>query len=121
MSKTLLIFLPLMVIAAGLIHELGHSLTARVFFKKHLRFRFWISDYGIPRYVWGMPFMERWKQKVVAAAGFTTEIASAVLVNVLCGWRSWYALLFLGVALTHLAAYPMYTKGSAFSDFHWFK
>jgi hypothetical protein len=121
MSKTLLISLPLMVIAAGLIHELGHSLTARVFFKKHLRFKFWIGDYGIPRYVWGMPFMEKWKQRVVAAAGFTTEIASAVLVNVLCGWRSWYALLFLGVALTHLAAYPMYTKGSAFSDFHWFK
>lgn len=121
MIKTLLISLPLMVITAGLIHELGHSFAARVFFGRRLRFSFWIGDYGIPRYVWNMPFMEKWKQRVVAAAGFTMELAFAVLVNVACGWRNGYALLFLGVGIAHLAAYPIYTKDSVFSDFHWFK
>ena len=72
MIKTLLISLPLMVIASCLIHELGHSFAARVFFGRRLCFSFWIGDYGIPRYVWGMPFMEKWKQRVVAALSSST-------------------------------------------------
>ena len=114
-------FLLITVLTMGVIHEFGHWFTARVFFGRRLCFSFWIGDYGIPRYVWGMPFMEKWKQRVVAAAGFTTELVFAVLINVACDWRNGYALLFLGAGIAHLAAYPIYTKDSVYSDFHWFK
>ena len=74
--------------------ERGHWLAAR-FFGKQLRFRFAWGRFGVPRFIWDMPYFfmnEGWKVKVIAAAGFGTELFTAVVL--LAAWREfglWYA------------------------------
>ena len=93
-----------------LTHELSHYFAA-LCFGHRLRFRFAWGRFYVPRFVWTMPKMERWKQRVVALAGFCGE---GFVAGALCGagWP-WMALAFAA----HLAAYPFYA-GDA-SDFKW--
>ena len=92
-------------------HEGGHWLAARYFGEK-IKFRFAWGKYCIPRGIWDMPQMERWKQRVVAAAGFGAELFVAAILGAL-GWP-WMA----GVFVAHFVLYPIYA-GEA-SDFKWF-
>lgn len=102
-------------IAACIVHEGGHYLAALAF-GKHIKFRFeWGWLFGvipIPRGVWTMPYMASWKQRIVALAGFGTELACAGAAMAFLRWP--YLLL---VASIHLIAYPFYA-GEA-SDFKW--
>lgn len=105
-------------IAACVIHEGGHYWAAR-FFGKRLRFRFALGRFGVPRFVWDMPLFyqcERWKAKVIAAAGFGAELFAAIVL--LAAWRG-VGIWYTGVAIAHLAAYRWYA-GEA-SDFRWFR
>ena len=110
--------LTIAILLACAIHEGGHYLAAR-FFGHKLKFRFAWGCFGVPRFVWDMPIFyqcERWKTKVIAAAGFGAELFAAVVL--LAAWHEfgrWYA----GVAVAHLAAYRWYA-GDA-SDFRWFR
>ena len=101
-------------ILACIIHEGGHYLAALCFGEK-LKFRFeWGRLFGVvpvPRGVWTMPYMEPWKQRIVAIAGFGTEFAGAGIAVAL-GW-----LWLLLVASCHIVAYPAYAGES--SDFKW--
>lgn len=101
-------------IAACIIHEGGHYVAALCFGEK-LMFRFeWGRLFGVvpvPRWVWTMPSMTEWKQRVVAVAGFGTEFLVAG-VAVALGW-----LWLLLVASCHIIAYPAYAGES--SDFKW--
>ena len=107
------------ILAAGFLaiftHESGHYLAALLFGQK-LKFHFeWGRLFGVipvPRWTWAMPVMEDWKQRIVAAAGFGTEFACALLAQWLFAWP-WLLL----VAALHLLAYPFYA-GEA-SDFKW--
>ncbi len=101
-------------LSAIITHEGGHFLAALVLGHK-LKFRF---EWGrlfvvvpVPRGTWYMPDMARWKQTVVAMAGFLTEFAVAGSAVAL-GW-----LWLLPVASVHLLAYPFYAGSS--SDFNW--
>lgn len=106
------------IILAGMVvcltHEGGHYLTALAFGRK-LKFRFeWGRLFGVvpvPRWVWFMPDMTRWEQKIVASAGFGTEFLCAGIAAEL----GWFWLLL--VASVHLAVYPFYAGDS--SDFKW--
>ena len=99
--------------AACLTHEGGHYLAA-LCFGKRIRFRFkWGWLFGVipvPRGVWTMPWMEQWKQRIIALAGFGVELTCAVLLIVVWPWL-WF------VAGCHLLVYPFYA-GDA-SDFKW--
>ena len=101
-------------LAACVTHEGGHYVTALAFGRK-LTYRFaWGRLFGIvpvPRWVWFMPDMASWKQKVVAAAGFGVEFIAAGSAAAL-GWM-WLLL----AASLHLLAYPLYAGES--SDFKW--
>ena len=92
-------------------HEGGHYVAA-LCFGERLKFRFAWGRWHVPRLVWTMPEMERWKQRAVALAGFMTE---GFVAGALCGagWP-WMAAVFAA----HLGAYPFYA-GDA-SDFAWF-
>lgn len=95
-------------------HEGGHYVAA-LCFGERLKFQFeWGRLFGIvpvPRWVWTMPNMAEWKQRVVAAAGFGVEFLCAGIAVAL-GW-----LWLLLVAAAHIIAYPFYA-GEA-SDFKW--
>jgi hypothetical protein len=95
----------LLILLAPVAHELGHFLTALVF-GHVIKFRFEFKT--VPRFVWNMPDMERWKQRIVAAAGFGLEFALIPL----CG--KYYAAF----AVVHIAAYRFYVGEC--SDFKWF-
>ena len=101
-------------VTACLTHEGGHYVSALAFGRR-LKFRFaWGRLFGVvpvPRGVWTMPFMDRWKQKVVAVSGFGAEFTAAMASTAL-GW-----LWLLPVASVHLLAYPFYAGDS--SDFNW--
>lgn len=101
-------------IIACLTHEGGHYLSALAFGER-LKFRFeWGRLFGVvpvPRWVWTMPYMDGWKQRVVAVAGFGTEFLAAG-VCVALGW-----LWLLLVASCHIVAYPFYAGEN--SDFNW--
>ena len=106
------------ILLAGAIHEGGHYLVAR-FFGHRLRFRFAWGRFGVPRFVWNMPYFfptEMWKAKVIAAAGFGAEFLAAVVL--LAAWRE-FGLWYTSVAVAHLVAYRWYA-GEA-SDFKWFR
>lgn len=103
---------------ACVIHEGGHYFAAAWFGHK-LKFRFAWGRFGVPRFVWNMPYFfptEMWKAKVIAAAGFGAEFFAAVVL--LAAWRE-FGLWYAGVAVVHLTAYPWYA-GVA-SDFKWFR
>lgn len=110
--------LVLATLIACVIHEGGHYWAAR-FFGRRLKFRFEWGRFCVPRFVWEMPLFyqcERWKAKVIAAAGFGAELFAAVIL--LAAWRG-FGLWYAGVAVAHLAAYRWYA-GEA-SDFKWFR
>ena len=92
-------------------HEGGHYLAA-LCFGERIKFRFSFGKYYIPRYLWEMPYMDHWKEKVVAAAGFVSE---AIVAGALAAFDwPWMAVAFVA----HFVAYPFYA-GEA-SDFKWF-
>lgn len=96
-----------------LTHEGGHYLAA-LCFGRRLRFRFAWGRFYVPRFVWDMPHMERWKQQVVAAAGFGMEFVVAMCLALS---PAGFWLMYLCVWV-HLCAYPFYA-GTA-SDLRWF-
>ena len=113
-----MVMLAVAVLAAFVIHEGGHYLAAR-FFGKRLQFRFAWGRFGVPRFIWDMPYFfmnEGWKVKVIAAAGFGTELFTAVVL--LAAWHE-FGLWYASVAVAHLVAYPWYAGES--SDFKWFR
>lgn len=97
--------------ACLVIHELGHFLAALVF-SERLRFRFEWGRFCVPRFVWDMPDVGPWKQRVIAAAGFCFEALAAIVFAV---YGEFLPLLFFAV---HFAAYPFYAGDS--SDFNFF-
>lgn len=91
-------------------HEGGHYFAA-LYFGKRLQFRFEWGGYYAPRLVWAMPEMEPWKQCIVAAAGFGTELLCAVAASVLI-WP-WMMTFFV----LHIGLYRFYARQN--SDFRW--
>ena len=115
MQLNILLNLAVAGVVALVTHEGGHYLAA-LFFGERLNFRFeWGKLFGIvpvPRWVWTMPDMAEWKQRVGAVAGFGTEFVCAGAAMA-AGWP--YLLM---VAALHILAYSFYA-GEA-SDFKWF-
>lgn len=98
------------VLAAIAFHEGGHFLAALAF--GH-RLHFYRKGF---RFLWTMPDMARWKQRVVAVAGFGAEFLIAGALAACCpSWAQWY----VPVALLHLVLYPHYA-GEA-SDFKFWR
>ena len=93
------------VMAAFLIHEAAHYLTARLYGHK-LVFR----RQGI-RYVWDMPEDTPVRQRLIALSGFGAEILAVPIFYCAGLWAYPY------VAVVHLAAYSFYAGD--YSDFRW--
>ena len=114
MQLNILLNLAVAGVVALVTHEGGHYLAA-LCFDERLKFRFeWGKLFGVvpvPRWVWTMPDMAEWKQRVVAVSGFGVEFLVAG-VAVALGW-----LWLLLVASCHIIAYPFYAGDS--SDFKW--
>lgn len=109
--------LALCVVAAATTHELGHYAVAR-YLGQSISFRFewgWLGIVPIPRGLWYMPDIERWKQRTIALGGFTLEIALAILLKSVFGTA--FLCYYLTVTLVHLFLYPFYAGGA--SDFKW--
>ena len=87
------------VVLAGLIHELGHHLTALTF-GHHLVFR----RQGF-RFIWDMPNDTPQHQRLIALAGFGAEIFFAPVIYFLLPY-------YPVVAILHLIAYPFYAGSS---------
>ena len=96
----------LSVVFAGLIHELGHYLTALTF-GHHLVFR----RQGF-RLIWDMPNDTPQHQRLIALSGFGVEILFAPLLYFAGLW------LYPWAVAVHLMAYPFYAGES--NDFKWF-
>ena len=103
----LMLNLILSVVLAGLIHELGHYLTALTF-GHHLVFR----RQGI-RFIWDMPSDTPQHQRLIALSGFGTEIVFAPLLYLAV------SRLYPWVVAVHLMAYPFYAGD--YNDFGWGK
>jgi hypothetical protein len=103
----LMLNLILSVVLAGLIHELGHYLTALTF-GHHLVFR----RQGI-RFIWDMPNDTPQHQRLIALSGFGTEIVFSPLLYLAGLW------LYPWVVAVHLMAYPFYAGD--YNDFRWGK
>ena len=103
----LMLNLILSVAIAGLIHELGHYLTALTF-GHHLVFR----RQGV-RFVWDMPSDTTQRQRIIALAGFGLELMFCPLL--------YFAglTLYPWVVVAHLMAYPFYAGD--YNDFRWGK
>jgi hypothetical protein len=106
---TLILEILLMVAAAGLIHELGHLIAARIL-GHTLRFRL---EFGkpimIPRGIWTMPPNLTYLQKnFIALSGFLCEFLAAILAQ---------DVLFFGIVALHSFLYPLYAGEK--SDFQW--
>ena len=97
----------LSIIFAGLIHELGHYLTALTF-GHHLVFR----RQGF-RFIWDMPNDTPQHQRLIALSGFGVEILFAPLLYLAGLW------LYPWVVAIHLMAYPFYAGD--YNDFGWGK
>ena len=105
-EKMMLIIEILLSIAmAGLIHEMGHYLTA-MFLGHTLEFR----RQGI-RWIWDMPNDTPQHQRLIALSGFGAEIVFAPLLYFAGLW------LYPWVVAIHLMAYPFYAGEC--SDFQW--
>ncbi len=112
-----LLMLVLAIVACLAVHEGGHFLLARVF-GHTIAFRFeWgllFGKFPVPRFIWDMPEMEKWKQQIVAVAGFGLEFIVGTALF-LTGWD--FAPIYGGVAAVHLIAYKFYAGED--SDFKW--
>ena len=103
----LIVEILLSVAIAGLIHELGHYLTALTF-GHHLVFR----RQGF-RFIWDMPEDTPKHQRLIALSGFGVEIVFAPLLYLAGLW------LYPWVVAVHLMAYPFYAGD--YNDFGWGK
>ena len=101
----LMLNLILSVAIAGLIHEMGHYLTALTF-GHHLVFR----RQGF-RFIWDMPEDTPKHQRLIALSGFGAEIVFAPL---LCFVGLW---VYPFVVVGHLVAYRFYA--GEYSDWKW--
>lgn len=103
------------VMAAFLMHEAGHFLTA-LCFGYVLPFKFaWgrLFKVRIPRLIWTMPAALTDHQKgIVALAGFGFEIVTMPIFYILIDLR-----LYPIVVLLHLVAYEFYAGSD--NDFKW--
>ena len=102
----LIVEILLSVAIAGLIHEMGHYLTA-MFLGHTLEFR----RQGI-RWIWDMPEDTPQHQRLIALAGFGLEIMFCPLLY-LAGLT-----LYPWVVAVHIVAYKFYAKGE-YNDFKW--
>lgn len=104
---------------ACFIHEGGHYIAGRLF-GHNIAFKLeWGLLFGsqiIPRGVWTMPKIERWKQKVIAIAGFGIEVGAIPIVY---QTDFEFAIAYWSVVVLHLLFYPIYS--SEFNDFKWFR
>ena len=110
-----LVALFMAIAAAVFFHEAGHWLAARMF-GHTLQFTF---DWGewhvvlfgnpvivkIPRFMWDMPEIVLWKQRIIAAAGFVFEVGLALFLMPVGGIMCLYYLAFCAV---HLSLYMQY-------------
>ena len=103
----LMLNLILSVAIAGLIHELGHYLTA-LYYGHNLVFR----RQGF-RFIWAMPEDTPRHQRLIALSGFGAEIFFALLLYLAGLW------LYPWVVAVHLIAYPFYAGD--YNDFRWGK
>jgi len=113
--KDIILSLVFAIVTGFLCHEGGHYATAKIFGKTisfHFEWGYLFGKIPVPRGIWTMPDMEKWKQKIVALAGFTVEFIVAAIFAFVLGF---YMVLALAVA--HLILYPLYS-GDA-SDFKW--
>lgn len=101
----LIVEILLSVAIAGLIHELGHYLTALTF-GHHLVF----CRQGF-RFIWDMPEDTEAHQRLIALSGFGAEILFAPLLYLAGLW------LYPWAVVVHLMAYPFYA--GEHSDFQW--
>lgn len=101
----LIVEILLSIAMAGLIHELGHYLTA-MFLGHTLEFK----RQGF-RFIWDMPNDTEAHQRLIAMSGFGTEILFAPLLYLAGLW------LYPWAVVVHLMAYPFYA-GEA-NDFRW--
>ena len=118
MQSRLFFDISLAVVAAGLIHEGGHAITA-LFFGHKIDFRLeWgkLWKIPVPRGLWDMPEIERYKQRIIAMSGFGAEFLAAPIFYVAA--PTTFALAYPVVALAHFVFYRFYA-GEA-SDFNWF-
>ena len=101
----LMLNLILSIVFAGLIHELGHYLTALTF-GHHIVFR----RQGF-RFIWDMPNDTEAHQRLIALSGFGAEMLFCPLL--------YFAglTLYPWVVVAHLCAYPFYAGEN--SDFQW--
>ena len=103
----LIVEILLSIAIAGLIHELGHYLTA-MYLGHTLEFR----RQGL-RFIWDMPNDTEAHQRIIALSGFGAEILAEPLL--------YFAGLttYPWVVLAHLMAYPFYAGD--YNDFGWGK
>ncbi len=92
------------ILLVPIVHELGHYLAARLFGSR-LRFTFEWGKYGVPRWTWRWPDVDRWKLRIICLAGFGLELGIAPFMP----------LPYQVAAIAHFVAYPFYA-GEA-SDF----
>ena len=97
----------LSVVFAGIIHELGHYLTA-MFLGHTLEFK----RQGL-RFIWDMPEDTEAHQRLIALAGFGLELMFCPLLYFAGLW------LYPSVVSAHLLAYPFYAGD--YNDFRWGK
>jgi hypothetical protein len=107
----------LALLSACILHEGGHY-AAALAFGKRITFHFlwaWIKEkIPIPRFIWAMPHMERWKQRVVALAGFGVELIFVPIFICAAGdFAFWYSV----AVAAHFILYPLYAGED--SDFKW--
>lgn len=113
-----ILYFPLALILIFIFHEGGHYLTARIFGKK-IRFKFSTGKLWkvkVPRYIWFMPDIDLWKQKIIAIAGFSFEFFLGICVSLI--FKN-FGLVYLFLAGVHILTYNIYA-GEA-NDFKWFK
>lgn len=104
----------LSILIAGVVHELGHFISAKIF-GHTIKFKFAFGKFNVPRFVWFMPEIERWKQRIIAMAGFGLEILfSAIVLFTYPGFGTY--LVF--VSLLHFVTYKFYAGDV--SDFNYF-
>ena len=114
----MVIYLPIAIVLAFVVHESGHYLAA-LYFGHKINFRFgWGILFGkaiIPRGIWNMPDVTLQQQQIIAFAGFALEFA---IVPILCFILLDFAVIYWAVATLHLLLYPVYAGSS--SDFAWY-
>lgn len=109
------------ILLAGIIHEFGHFLSAKIF-GETIKFRFskgYIPKLKIiiPRFIWEMPErLSSNKKKIVALAGFGLEFL--MIIPMILLFKP-FGYFYLGASIFHLLSYKFYAGEN--SDFQWLK